>query len=234
MLIEKTFDSEAVSLNYAEAPSHGLPLVMLHGISLRWQAFLPNLPTFSFRYHTYALDQRGHGLSGRMPGAYRIEDFADDVIRFLRACVAEPVVLLGHSLGAQVSMQVASDAPDLIRAIVLEEPALSILEFDRFKAHPFYQRVCLWESLAGTTHWTKEKMSELADIFPNMSAAGLRSRAKSLSQCDPDVLTHLTNNKLNENFHPDALWCKITCPVLLFQGNPSLARVPYLAAEINR
>jgi hypothetical protein len=46
MLREKTFDAEVVSLNYVEGLSHGLPLVMLHGLSLRWQTLLPNLPTF--------------------------------------------------------------------------------------------------------------------------------------------------------------------------------------------
>jgi pimeloyl-ACP methyl ester carboxylesterase len=90
MLIEKTFDTDVVSLNYAEGPLHGLPLVMLHGTSLCWQTFLPNLPTFSFRYHTYALDLRGHGRSGRQPGAYRVVDHAADVVRFLRAHMAEP------------------------------------------------------------------------------------------------------------------------------------------------
>lgn len=221
MLIEKTFNADVVSLNYAEGPSHGLPIVMLHGTSLRWQTFLPNLPTFSCRYHTYAVDHRGHGRSGRVPGAYRIVDFADDVVRLLRARVAEPAVLLGHSLGAHVAMQVAVDAPDLTRAIVLEEPALAILAAERFRAHPFYQRARSWQGLAGIERWTDEKMAELAAMYPKMDAAGLRARAKAFSQCDPDVIAHLITDKVNENFAPEALWPKIACPVLLFQGNPS-------------
>jgi pimeloyl-ACP methyl ester carboxylesterase len=221
MLIEKTFDAAGVSINYVEGPSHGLPLVMLHGTSLRWQSFLPNLPTFSFRYHTYALDLRGHGLSGRLPGAYRVVDFAADVVRFLRARVTEPAVLLGHSLGAQIAMQVASEAPDLTRAIVLEDPPLSILSAERFQAHPFYQRACSWQGLAGTERWTTEKMSALTAVYSQMDAAGLRARAKAFSQCDPDVITHFTSTKVNEHFDPEAICPKITCPVLLFQGNPA-------------
>jgi len=222
MLVEKTFDADVVSLNYAEGPPQGLPLVMLHGTSGRWQMFLPNLPTFAFRYHTYAVDHRGHGRSGRVPGSYRTVDFADDVVRFLRTRAAAPAVLVGHSLGAHVAMQVAANAPDLTRAIVLEEPALAIHATERLRAHPFYQRVQSWQGLAGTERWTDEKMAVLAAIYPKMDAAGLRARAKAFSQCDPDVITHLLTNKVNEQFDPEALWPKIACPVLLFQGNPSL------------
>lgn len=148
-------------------------------------------------------------------------DFAADVIRFLRARVAEPAVLLGHSLGAQVAMQVAAEAPDVTRAIVLEDPGLSILSADRLQVHPFYPRVRSWQRLAGTTQWTYEKLSALQAVYPAMDAAGLRARAKAFSQCDPDVMAHLISTKLNEQFDPEGLWPKIASPVLLLQGNPS-------------
>jgi pimeloyl-ACP methyl ester carboxylesterase len=150
-------------------------------------------------------------------------DFAEDVIRFLRSRVAEPAILLGHSLGAQAAMQVASEAPDLTRAIVLEDPALSLLTVDRLQAHPsFYPRLFSWQELAGTELWTNEKMAALAAVYPRMDAAGLQLRAKAFSHLDPDVITHIINSKFNEHFDPEALCPKITCPVLLLQGNPSL------------
>lgn len=99
---------------------------------------------------------------------------------------------------------------------------MSILSADRFRVHPFYQRVCSWQSLAGTERWTHEKMAALTAVYPKMDAAGLRARAKAFSQCDPDVMTHFISAKVNEHFDPEALCPKIACPVLLLQGNPSL------------
>jgi pimeloyl-ACP methyl ester carboxylesterase len=64
-------------------------------------------------------------------------------------------------------------------------------------------------------------MAELAAMYPAMDAAGLRARAKALSQCDPDVITHLISTKLHAHFDPEVLWPKIACPGLLFQGNPA-------------
>ena len=68
MLKEQPFDTGRVTINYAEGPASGPPLVLLHGIISRWQYFLPIIPNLSIRWHIYALDFRGHGKSGRVPG----------------------------------------------------------------------------------------------------------------------------------------------------------------------
>src|SRR5262249_53377431 len=122
MLTEKTFDTGTLIINYAEGPAHGVPLVLLHGGTGRWQTFLTVLPLLAMRYHIYALDLRGHGLSGRTPGAYKIVDFPKGIDIFLREQVGKPAVLLGHSLGTNVVLQVAASAPELVLALILEDP----------------------------------------------------------------------------------------------------------------
>lgn len=97
MFKEQTFDSGVVKINYAEGLPSGLPLVLLHGGGDRWQEFLPIIPSLAARWHLYALDLRGHGRSGRVPGQYRPERYAADVIVFLEY-QTEPAIVLGHSL----------------------------------------------------------------------------------------------------------------------------------------
>src|SRR5690242_10246095 len=118
MLVEKTFNAGSWNIHYAEGPAHGVPLVMLHGATTRWQTFLSVLPFLSVRYHTYALDLRGHGLSGRTPGAYKTVDFPQGIDSFLRDQVGESAVLLGWSLGCEVALQIAANAPQLVRAMI--------------------------------------------------------------------------------------------------------------------
>src|SRR5438067_110802 len=110
MLTERAFDAGAVSLNYAEGPPSGPPLVLLHGGGLRWQSFLPVLPLLGWRSHIYALDLRGHGRSGHVTRAYGHTDHGGEVIRFLHEVVREPAGLLGLSLGAIVAVEVAAEA----------------------------------------------------------------------------------------------------------------------------
>jgi pimeloyl-ACP methyl ester carboxylesterase len=99
------------------------PIVLLHQSLARsedWENIFPRLAT---RYRTIAYDARGHGRSGRSPD-YSLRAFADDALRILREIAKEPAVLIGHSLGALVALVTAGDAPELVRGLVLEDPAL--------------------------------------------------------------------------------------------------------------
>ena len=98
-------------------------IVLLHQSLARsedWENIFPRLAT---RYRTIAYDARGHGKSGRA-SEYTLRAFADDSLRVLREVAKAPAVLVGHSLGALTALIAASDAPDLVRAIVLEDPPL--------------------------------------------------------------------------------------------------------------
>ena len=104
----------------------------------RLAARLGVLPPLALRWHLYAPDLRGFGLSGRAPGAYRVLDYAGDVIAFLRGVVRGPAAVVGHSLGAIVAIAVAADASDLVRAAVLEEPPLGIVGAQPMRETPVH------------------------------------------------------------------------------------------------
>jgi pimeloyl-ACP methyl ester carboxylesterase len=222
MLQEQTFDTGAVSINYVADQASGPPLVLLHGVTGRWQGWLSVMPDLALRWRLFALDLRGHGRSGRAPGAYRINDYADDVIAFLRGPVAAPVMLVGHSLGAIISIAVAARAPELVRAVVLEDPPLAGFRHERLRDRPEYARFSASRDLAASDKTVEEIAATLATLQPDADAAALRARAFSLHRLDPEVLTFVVEDRAKESFDLDALLRQITCPVLLLQGNPAL------------
>jgi pimeloyl-ACP methyl ester carboxylesterase len=116
---EYRFDTGAVILNYAEVPSPGTPLVLLHGGNARWQAFETIPPDLSGAWHVYAPDFRGQGKSGWVPGTYRLQDYTDDTIALLRHHIDEPAYLFGHSLGGIVALLVAAQYPEGVRAVAV-------------------------------------------------------------------------------------------------------------------
>ena len=73
---EQTFDTGIVTINYAEGPPSGPPLILLHGGSARWQNSESAIQELAPRWHVYAPDFRGHGRSGRVPGSYRLQSFS--------------------------------------------------------------------------------------------------------------------------------------------------------------
>src|SRR5262249_28309801 len=100
---EATFDTGNVVLNYAEGPASGLPLVMLHGGSGRWQLYSEMLAELAKRCHVYAPDLRGHGKSGWVPRGYTIREYVGDIAAFLEK-ISGPAVLMGHSLGGIIAV----------------------------------------------------------------------------------------------------------------------------------
>ena len=217
MLKEQTFNTAAVFINYVEGPPSGGPLVFLHGQGIRWQTWLAAIPAVSMRWHTYALDLRGHGRSGRVADGYRIVQHAQDVAEFLRAQVAEPAVLVGYSLGSIVSIQVAAEAPETVRAAVLVDPRLGFFR----RRDTGHQTFAALQGLAGSERSVEELALALAEVLPKRDAASLRARAKTLSQVDPDTYAMMLDGRVFESFDPDAQLKRISAPVLLLQGDPS-------------
>ncbi|MGH9579719.1 MAG: alpha/beta fold hydrolase [Terriglobales bacterium] len=233
MLLEKTFQTGAVNLHYVEGPESGAPLVYLHGIC-RWQSFLPLLPALGPRWHIYAMDFRGHGKSGRTPGAYRGTDYVIDAVAFMQNVVREPAVLLGHSLGGIVAMWIAAGISKQVRALVLADNVLS--------AESLRQNQCL-QTLFGALRdlvlsgrLLEDLAVALAEIrlplpgreeavrwgqLPGMDAALFRFLAQTYSQFDPEVLTTILDGGATEGWDAEAMLQKITCPVLLLQANPA-------------
>ena len=103
----------------------GDPAVLLiHGSLSRsedWENVFPRLAT---RYRTVAYDQRGHGKSGRATD-YSLRAFGEDATRMLTGILKTPTVIIGHSLGALAALAAAAAQPDLVLALVLEDPSLS-------------------------------------------------------------------------------------------------------------
>lgn len=97
----------------------GPPVVVLAnslGTDLRrWEALLPLLPQ-GLRYLRY--DKQGHGLS-QIGRADRIEDHAADAIALIEQVAGGPVVIIGLWIGRLIAQRVASQRPDVVRALVL-------------------------------------------------------------------------------------------------------------------
>jgi pimeloyl-ACP methyl ester carboxylesterase len=117
---EKTVTlSNGLALHYYEWPGPGPALVLLHpssGYGRMWEWTVDRLGS---RFHVYALDQRGHGASGRPDGDYSAEEYAQDLRLFFDAVGLESAVVAGQSLGGRVGQVFAATWPRHVRALGL-------------------------------------------------------------------------------------------------------------------
>lgn len=100
------------------------PVLVLHGITqsrATWGWLVPHLAA---DHRVVRLDFRGHGRSGRTPGAYAFPGYVADAAAICEQVLGRPAVVVGHSLGGGTAAGLAQTRPDLVRGVVLEDPAI--------------------------------------------------------------------------------------------------------------
>ena len=108
---------------YYERSGRGDPeLLFVPGWCCDRTAFQPQFDHFSRNHAVTALDLRGCGLSDRPTESYAIPQLTDDVVRFCEAVGIERPVVVGHSLGGMLAVDLAARYPSLPSALVLVDP----------------------------------------------------------------------------------------------------------------
>ncbi|WP_422928659.1 alpha/beta fold hydrolase [Singulisphaera sp. PoT] len=223
-----------IKLNFGACPEGLPPVVMLHGVTRRWQDWLTLIPSLAPRWRSVSLDLRGHGRSARVPGGYRVADYVPDVVDFLRRGIGEPAILIGHSLGGNVAAAVAAEAPERVKALVLEDPPLEVAG-PMLAETPFPAMFRVYLRHAGSTRPIPEIVAELSEsLVPapgheNLvrlgeirDAVALRVIAAGLKQLAPEVLAPPLAGRWLDGFDVSAILHKIKCPTLLIQADEAV------------
>ena len=254
---EKTFKTEGVIINYAEGPSSGPPLILLHGIPGRWQEFLPIMPDLMFSYHLYALDLRGQGKTSRTAGQYHSKTYGKDIVAFLCDEIEEPAILFGMSAGGLVALDAVAQASDKVKTVILGDSPIDFKWLKTWmKSDEFLNLFSAFRDLAGSDKSLAQILKDLGEVpvqipgetepiryadQPGVDAIDLLQFAKTLSMLDPGVLDYHAEGRVDEyleGFELEEMLHNLTCPVLLVQGNLSLGgmmtnqSVEYVLAEL--
>lgn len=230
MIIQKS-DISGLAVNFARLENDKPPLLMLHGVTRRWQTFLPVMQALSVRWQVTALDQRGHGMSGRADGQYKVVDYVGDLTRFVQQQFDVPVVLYGHSLGAMVVAAAAAELGDRVRAVVMEDPPFATMGA-KISDNVLYSFFSGLSRFAGDLRPIAEIARELADVLitdPQQNrtlrlgeirdAAQLRFSAASLKQLDPKVFDSILAGQWLDGYETESIFRRLPCPALLLQAD---------------
>ncbi len=101
--------------------TRGRSVVLVHGIvSSRY--LLPTASLLAERHMVVAPDLPGFGRSSRPQRPLGIEELADALAGVVDTFCDEPPVVVGHSIGAQVAVDLTVRRPDLVGRLVLAGP----------------------------------------------------------------------------------------------------------------
>lgn len=113
------------------APNPKGTIVAFHGVSDNGASLADIGARWGEQWRVVLVDSLGHGLSPRFspqqlqaPFRSALQAAAETVRVEASQSVGGQVVLFGHSMGGAIAAGVARDHPQLVRAVVLEDPAL--------------------------------------------------------------------------------------------------------------
>lgn len=102
---------------------YGEQLLFIHGLGGDHRHWTKNIEILNTTHRCLAVDLPGHGHSAKEQYPYSIHFFVQVLRAFLGQKNLEKVCLIGHSMGAQIAIQLALHHPSLVSRLILVAPA---------------------------------------------------------------------------------------------------------------
>jgi pimeloyl-ACP methyl ester carboxylesterase len=101
-----------------------IPFLLLHGAGSSLEQWRENLTALAKERPIYALDLLSFGGSQKVATELNTDLWVAQVVAFWQCYLGRPMIVMGHSLGALVALQLATSHPDKVaRLIMLTLPA---------------------------------------------------------------------------------------------------------------
>ncbi len=212
-------ETNSIRFHYTRTGGDKPALLLAHGFSddgLCWTALAESLPEFDI----IMPDARGHGRSADPPTGYSRLEHAADLAALIETLELKKPFVLGHSMGAISTLTLAATYPQLVKAILLEDPppfwAFGKHE-DITKKHKPHDSIKTW--ITAVKRNTKEEM---------VTAQQKQNPSWSPSETErwADAKIRLSLHAINglDYLHLPMNWLttiqNISCPSLLICADP--------------
>jgi pimeloyl-ACP methyl ester carboxylesterase len=214
---------------YYETIGIGEPVLLIHGLGSGARDWELQIDYFAEDYQVVIYDIRGHGRSDKPPGPYSIPLFARDTVELIKALDIASTHVVGISMGGMIGLQLAVDAPDLVRSLVavncVPDMVIKTLK-DRFQ---------VWQRSLITQIFGMRKMGEVLGgwLFPKTEQEEIRQIfIERWAENDPRAYREAFNAVIGwtVNDHLEA----ITCPVLVISADKDYTPVEAKEAFVCR
>ncbi len=219
--IEKTTRINRTDIHYYRS-GNGVkpPLVLLHGYTddaLCWQKVAEDLKD---DFDLLIPDARGHGQSGSIDSGFTIPLMVDDTVQLIRDEEIEKTMVWGHSMGAAVTAQLAVQEPDMIRAIILEDPPLmetsDEMTQEDIKTRQESSKEHVKEFIAMQTDPYEDVVGRVSGQYPDWDIDEVKWWVDAKLRFD---FNDLPKGGALASFVWRDVFSKINCPVLLFYAD---------------
>ena len=121
-----TYNVSGQEIHTVEAgPPARQKAILIHGWSSSSYAMTPLVQMLSRRFHVISVDLPGYGASPRLNKPISIQAYADLMAEFAEQISDGAVIVVGHSMGGMIALNMAMSYPVLIERMVLIAPTIT-------------------------------------------------------------------------------------------------------------
>lgn len=114
----KVKSSDGVEIAYSVSGKGEPALIFVHGWGWDQSLWKKQVAKFSSKYKVVTLDLAGHGESGKKRKSFTIKAFSDDVVSVVNKLKLNKVILVGHSMGGIINLEVYRQIKDKVVGII--------------------------------------------------------------------------------------------------------------------
>ena len=115
----KRVGGDGVRIQLAVKDGRGKPVLCVHGLTANCRCWDVVAAGLAPAHPVLAMDLRGRGLSDKPAGGYSLQQHVRDIAFLLDDLGLKKVVLMGHSLGAYISIYFAAQHPARVDKVIL-------------------------------------------------------------------------------------------------------------------
>ena len=213
-------------------------LILVHGFgenNFAWGDISQDLAT---RYTVYAIDLRGHGDSDwDLEGRYELDKFTADLVCIIQRLAIARFAIVGHSLGAEVALEVTSILRTQVIKLILVEFSLEPIS-EEVREHSLLQFNAQFQHYNTLSEYNEllQRQRPLADVNALLCYSNNSLRPKAgggfVMKCDPAVKAVNSGPSKASISRQRAAISNLCCPFLLIRGSGSAILKPAAAREI--
>ncbi len=203
------------------------PMVLVHGFTDNGRCWTRVARALESTFDVVMIDARNHGASATAGGTSA--DMADDLATLVAHLGLGAVSVVGHSLGANTSAELAVRHPHLVDRLVLEDPPWR--HSSDAGGDPLVRRAGLASFLESFHDQSYEEiLATGTQQYPRWDQADLPAWATAKQQVRPEAIESITAH------HWAELVPQLRCPTLLIHGEVALGGIvdAALATEVAR
>jgi len=145
-------------LNYIQY-GNGKDLIFLHGWGGCIDSFSAIAKQFSTKFRVTLLDFSGFGKTPEPSVPMTVSDYADEVLKLMKATKIEKATIVGHSFGGRVALEIATKHSEVVDKLVLVDsaglkPRRGIKYYFKIYAHKLRVKIGL-KGLQGSNDYSK-------------------------------------------------------------------------------